>query len=177
MARQRVHLSRGGLTTTELAAWLGSRDVDALAALAGDAIACVPEPVFVTPDTMLDVAEAELLRDKVGAGETALPAPAGAAETTDFSAPLPPQLPALVALLANLSEPLPAADAVVAEGWRESAYRFSLLPLIGEATEDPTLADLAGLSLKLRAGDTALLPVARHEVAHIEDLHLEPRDG
>lgn len=177
MARQRVHLSQGGLTTTELAAWLKSRDIDTLATLAVGAIACVPEPVFVTPDTMLDVAEAELLREKVGAGETALPAPAAVAETADFSTPLPSQLPALVALLGKLAEPTPAADAVVADGWRESAYRFSLLPLIGEPTDDPTLADLAGLALKLRLGSTNLLPVARHEVAHIEDLHLEPHDG
>jgi len=177
MARQRVHLSRGGLTTTELAGWLKSCDVDTLAALAegiSGALACVPEPVFVTPDTMLDVAEAELLREKVGPGETALPPAAAVAETAEFAAPLPAQLPALVTLLANLVEPLSAADAVVAEGWRESAYRFSLLPLIGEPTDDPTLADLAGLPLRLRASATALLPVARHGVAHIEALHLEP---
>ncbi len=177
MARQRVHLSQGGLSTTELAAWLQSRDVAALAAMAEGAIACVPEPVFVTPDTMLDVAEAELSREKVDAGETALPEPVTIAETTEFAAPLPPQLPALVALLAGLAEPTPVAEAIVAEGWRESAYRFSLLPLIGESTDDPTLADLAGLPLRLRMGDAALLPVARHGVAHIEDLLLEPRNG
>jgi hypothetical protein len=63
---------------------------------------------------------------------------------------------------------------VVAEGYRETAYRFSLLPLIGEPTTDPTLIDLARLALRIRAGDPTLLPVARHDVAHIEDLHLEP---
>jgi len=177
MARQRVHLSQGGLTTTELASWLKSRNVDALAALADDAIAWVPEPVFVTADVMLDVAEAELLREKVGAGETALPAAAEVSETSDFAAPLPPQLPALVALLGSLDAPTPAADAVVADDWRASAYRFSLLPLIGEPTDDPTLADLARLPLTLRPGNAALLPIARHGVAHIEDLHLEPHDG
>jgi hypothetical protein len=124
---------------------------------------------------MLDVAEAELLREKVVAGATALPAPASVAETSDFAAPLPPQLPALVALLARLDAPTLAADAVVADGWRETAYRFSLLPLIGEPTSDPTLTDLASLPLKLRQGASALLPVARHQVAHIEDLHLEPQ--
>lgn len=176
MARQRVHLSRGGLSTTELAAWLQGRDVDSLAALAEGCIACTPEAVFVTPDVMLDVAEAELLREKVGVGETTMPAAVIVAETTEFSAPLPPQLPALVALLSGLAggaTPTPVADAVVGDGFRETAYRFSLLPLIGEVTTDPTLADLASLPLRIREGDPALLPVARHGVAHIEDLHLE----
>lgn len=177
MARQRVHLSRGGLSTTELAAWLKARRVDQLADLAEGAIACVPEPVFLTPDTMLDVAEAEFQREKLGAGETALPTPATVGETAEYAAPLPPQLPALVALLARIVEPQAAADVVVAEGWRESAFRFSLLPLIGEPTADPTLAELASLPLELRPGRSDLLPVARHGVAHIEDLNLEPRHG
>lgn len=174
MARQRVHLSRGGLSTTELAAWLQRRDTDSLATLAEGCIACPPEPAFITPDVMLDVAEAELLRERAGAADTPLPPPATVAETADFAAPLPPQLPALVALLTGLSETLPVADAIVAEGFRETAYRFSLLPLIGEATTDPTLADLARLPLRIREGAPALLPVARHGIAHIEDLHLEP---
>lgn len=176
MARQRVHLSRGGLSTTELAAWLQGRDVNSLAVLAEGCIACTPEPIFVTPDVMLDVAEAELLCEKVGAGDTAMPAAADVAETTEFAAPLPPQLPALVALLAGLiggDQPTPVADAVVADGYRETAYRFSLLPLIGEPTTDPTLVGLASLPLRIREGAPTLLPVARHGVAHIEDLHLE----
>jgi hypothetical protein len=174
MARQRVHLSKGGLTTTELAAWLKSGTVEHLSALAEGAIAFVPEPLFVTADVMLDVAEAELLREKVGAGETALPAPAAVAETIDFAAPLPPQLPALVALLASLTDRTPVADAIVADGWRETAYRFSLLPLIGEATDNPTLSDLAGLPLGIALASDALQQINRHEVRLIEDLHLEP---
>ena len=177
MARQRVHLSQGGLSSTELAAWLKTRMPDTLAAFAASAIAFVPEPLFVTTDVLLDVAETELLREKVGAGETALPAPAEVAETRDFAAPLPPQLPALVALMAGLTERTSVADAVVAEGWRESAYRFSLLPLIGETTDDPTLADLAGLPLTIAATGEDLQTVARHGVEMIEDLHLEPEHG
>lgn len=175
MARQRVHLSQGGLSSTELAAWLKTRTPTTLAACADSAIAFVPEPLFVTPDVLLDVAEAELLREKVGAGGTALPAPEDVAETHDFAAPLPPQLPALVALLAGLAERTSVADAVVADGWREAAYRFSLLPLIGEATDDPTLADLARLPLDIVAASDALQLVARHAVHLIEDLHLEPQ--
>lgn len=183
MARQRVHLSQGGLTTTELAGWLQQLTPARLAAFAGEtaetarAVAVIPEPTFITPDVMLDVAEAELLREKVGAGATALPAANEVAETADFTAPLPPQLPALVALLAALEAPTPVADAIVADNWRAAAYRFSLLPLIGEPLTDPTLAGLAGLPLTLAAGESALVAVARHGVAHIEDLSLEPRHG
>jgi hypothetical protein len=177
MARQRVHLSQGGLSTTELAAWLKTGNVDQLAALTDSAIAFVPEPLFVTADVMLDVAEAELLREKVGAGETALPMPADVAETQEFAASLPPQLPALVALLAGLTERTPVADAIAAEGWRESAYRFSLLTLIGEPTDDPTLAELASLPLGIATTSDVLQVVARHEVHSIEDLHLAPRHG
>jgi hypothetical protein len=151
--------------------------VDQLAALTDSAIAFVPEPLFVTADVMLDVAEAELLREKVGAGETALPMPADVAETQEFAASLPPQLPALVALLAGLTERTPVADAIAAEGWRESAYRFSLLTLIGEPTDDPTLAELASLPLGIATTSDVLQVVARHEVHSIEDLHLAPRHG
>jgi hypothetical protein len=176
MARQRVHLSRGGLSTTELAAWLQGQNVNSLASIAEGCITFTPTPIFVTPDVMLDVAEAELLSEKVGAGDTAMPAAAEVAETTEFAAPLPPQLPALVALLASLvggEHPTPVADTVVADGYRETAYRFSLLPLIGEPTTDPTLVNLASLPLRIREGVPALLAVARHGVAHIEDLYLE----
>jgi hypothetical protein len=178
MARQRVHLSHGGLSTTELAAWLRGCDVGRLAGLAEHCIALIPEPIFVTGDVMLDVAEAELLREKVDAGHTAMPAAADVAETTEFAAPLPPQLPALVALLAGLvgrDTATSVADAVVADGFRETAYRFSLLPLIGEPTTDPTLIDLASLPLRICSSDrgAALLPVARHGVAQIENLTLE----
>lgn len=174
MSRQRVHLSRGGLSTSELAAWLQRLDVDQLSTLGDGGIACTLEPAFVTPDTMLDVAEAELLRERGAAQDTAMPAAAAVAETSEFATPLPPQLPALVALLAGLTEPTAVADLVVADGYRESAYRFSLLPLLGEATSDPVLATLARLPLAVREGAGQLLPVARHGVAAIEDIHLEP---
>lgn len=174
MARQRVHLSRGGITTTELASWLKTCDGKTLAALAENTFACVPAAVFVTPDTMLDVAEAELLRDKTQPAEGALPAASGADEASELSAPLPPELPALVARLATVAAPLPAADVVIAGDWRAAAYRFSLLPVLGETTDDPSLADLARLPLVLKQGETALLPVQRAEVAAIEDLLLEP---
>ena len=61
IARQRVHLSQGGLTSSELAAWLTTRHIDQLADFAVGVTHLIAEIPFVLPDVMADVAEFELL--------------------------------------------------------------------------------------------------------------------
>lgn len=176
IARQRVHLSEGGLTSSELAAWLRDLDVDRLAALAGDGPAIAPELAFILPDVMVDAAEEFLNRTRADRRVSTLPPPADVRETTEVPREPPPQLGALTRLLADATHALPVADAVVGESFSAASYRLSLLAFLGEANVDPELAPLAGLPFTVRWDDDAetLVPVGRGEIAAMTAGKLEP---
>jgi hypothetical protein len=177
-SRQRVRLSEGGLTSSELAAWLRKQPADVLAALAAGAVAVVPEPVFIAADVMVDVAEYELLeRERAAQDALTLPPPAPIAETTDATAEPPPELAPLLALLCDLPAGTPAENVVVGGSWAAAAYRFSLLALLGEPTEgDPLLAPLAQSPLRLQVAEAEPVPVDRDEIARITPATLEHGD-
>ncbi|MHB8165793.1 MAG: ATP-binding cassette domain-containing protein, partial [Sulfuricella sp.] len=125
IARQRVHLSQGGLTSSELATWLRGLEIETLADYADDSIATVPESAFVLPDVMLDVAEYELCeRVREAAKCSTLPPPAEAQNTSDIAQQMPAELPQLLALLAAIDAPMSVADAVVGGNYRSAAYRL-----------------------------------------------------
>lgn len=180
IARQQVHLSQGGLTSSDLATWLRGQTAGQLAALLQGAARIVPFPVFVLADVMLDVAEYELLeRERHAVKTSRMPAAAAAEETHEYSITTPPDLARFTALLGNLTTPARVADVVVGGDYRSAAYRFSLLPLIGEPIADPDLAAFAGLALATRwdtgdPGDTSLEIVNRNEVAAISAGLLTP---
>ncbi|ODU01286.1 MAG: hypothetical protein ABS89_07620, partial [Thiobacillus sp. SCN 63-1177] len=83
IARQQVHLSQGGLSTSELAAWLKTQSPDSLAALADGRLAATPESVFVLPDVMLDNTEEFVTREQPARKTSAMPAPAEIEYTRD----------------------------------------------------------------------------------------------
>ena len=178
IARQRVHLSEGGLTSSELAAWLRELDVDRLAALAGDGPAVVPELAFVLPDVMIDNTEEFLDRTRADRRVSTLPPPAEVRETTEIPREPPPQLRQLTRLLADAGHALPVADAVVGESFSAASYRLSLLAFLGEANVDPELAPLAALPFTVCWDEAAqsLLPVGRGEIAAMTPGKLEPLD-
>ena len=180
IARQRVHLSQGGLTSSELAAWLTTRDIDQLANLAVGTTHLVPEIPFVLPDVMADVAEFELLeRQRPEQRRSMLPAAVDAETTREIPREPPPELAALTRLLASLSardEKLAVSDAIVGDSFRAAAYRFSLLPFLGDPSGDPELAAFGTLPLTLRwADDETLATPQRNEVAAISRGTIQPR--
>ena len=63
ITRQQVHLSHGGLSSSELAAWLKERNVDELIALATEQLSITPESTFILPDVMLDNTEEFVARE------------------------------------------------------------------------------------------------------------------
>ncbi|MEO1766191.1 hypothetical protein [Thiobacter aerophilum] len=175
IARQRVHLSEGGLTSSELAGWLRGLDVDRLAALASPGPAIVPEPIFVLPDVMLDNTEEFLDRTRQTRRVSVLPPPTEVRQTTEVPREPPPHLAALTRLLAQTEHALPLTDAVVGEDFSAASYRLSLLSFLGEQNVDPELAPLASLPLAVvwEEGD-ALVPVQRGEVAAMTPGRIEP---
>jgi hypothetical protein len=176
-SRQRVRLSEGGLTSSELAAWLRARDAGFLAELAAGALACVPEPVFIAGDVMIDVAEFELLeRERNAQASTELPPPAPIAETTDATAEPPRELGQLLGLLPAVPAGTAADQVVVGSHWSAAAYRLSLLAMLGEPAADSLLAPLAASPLRLAIAEAEPQPIGRDEVAAMTPATLEAAD-
>lgn len=170
IARQRVHLSQGGLTSSELAAWLKTRSIEQLADFAADATHLVPEIPFVLPDVMADIAEFELVeRQRPERKRSSLPPAADIEKTAEIPREPPPELAALTRLLAETAAsgaPLNIADAIVGDNFRAAAYRFSLLPFLSDPAGDPELTALGELPLTLHWAETDELDTPRrNEVA------------
>lgn len=175
IARQQVHLSQGGLSTSELAAWLKTQPPEALARLAAG-VAVTPESVFVLPDVMLDNTEAFLTREQPSRTGSTMPAPSEIEYTRDIPLEPPRELVELARLLAGLEAPAGVADTVVGGGFAAASYRLSLLALLGETNIGPELAPLAELPVTLEWSN-ALETVGRGEVAQISAGRLLPREN
>lgn len=179
LAAQRVHLGASGLTSTDLAEFLRRQTPASLSLLLGDSLLTHPEPAFLSTPELADVAEFELLaRERARAVDTTLPAselapPADAPEVERLL-----EAEALFATLSALPPvATPLADAVLADSYNETAYRLSLLALLGDPeTRDDAgvVAALARLPLQLGGGD-GVVEVDHPCVASLSDARLEPR--
>jgi hypothetical protein len=166
IARQQVHLSQGGLSTSELAAWLKTQSLDSLATLADGQLATTPECSFVLPDVMLDNTEEFVAREQPNRKTSAMPAPAEIEYTRDIPLEPPRELLELTRMLAALTSSTSVADTVVGGNFGAASYRLSLLALIGETNIGPELAPLSGLPVTLE-WDDEMETVGRGEVARI----------
>ncbi len=176
IARQQVHLSQGGLTSSELAIWLKERTIEELVTLSNQQLAIVPEASFVLPDVMIDNTEEFIEREQPTRRVSTLPPPAATEHTPDIPHEPPPQLSALIHLLAAFPQAMQVSDAVVGDNFSAASYRMSLLAFIGEQNVDPELAPLAALPLTVRWDNSsnALTPVHRYEVAAMSAGELIP---
>lgn len=161
--RQRVHLGQSGLSTTDVKRWLLAHED--LSSLAVGAIDRPVVPLFGTPAEMIDVAETELLAERVAAvGPGGLPAGQDAPLTVNDGPAIQVELDDWLARLsdfANLgnfpsfSEAGPkqvqVEDSLLPASFAIASYRASLLPLLGDAAE----ASLQGATAQL-----ARLPIA-----------------
>jgi len=176
IARQQVQLSQGGLSSSELAAWLKQRSVDELNGYAVSQISITPEAAFILPDVMLDNTEEFIARDQPRRRRSTMPDPSEVEYVDDIPLEPPPQLAAMVRVLSGLETPLDLADGVVGSGFSDASYRLSLLAFLGERNVDPELAPLAELPLRVRWDDTnELRPIGRDEVAAMSGGHIEPQ--
>ena len=175
IARQQVHLSQGGLTSSELAAWLKRRSIDELIELAAQQLAYTPEATFILPDVMLDNTEEFIAREQPNRRISTMPAPAEIEYVNDLPHEPPPQLLELTRLLSGLVAPLSVADAVVGGSFSAASYRLSLLSFLGEQNIDPELAPLAELPVTLQWHEhNELHTINRDEVAAISSGQLIP---
>lgn len=176
--QHRVHLGASGLSSSDLVAWLRASDPAALAAFA-DEIAALPLPTrWVHDGIALDVAEFELLeRERIAAEQTALPPSSAAPETAEVERE-EEDLGPLLAWRDQLAALLGAADGIANElhalvpqdGYAQSAYRLSLLSLLGDresAALDGPAADIARLPLSLEIEPELVVLDTHAEIAAI----------
>jgi hypothetical protein len=170
--RQRVHLGQSGLSTTDIKTWL--LQLDDISALATGALAHPITPLFVTPAEMVDVAETELLSDRIAAVPNLLPtgqdAPLAQEETSTMMLELDDWLNRLSTFTPGAGEGAMAAspvqDALLPASFAVASYRASLLPLLGDVSE----GSLQGATAKL-----ARLPIVFHshdEMTALSDPHV-----
>jgi len=135
--RQRVHLGQSGLSTTDIKSWLLAHDD--LAMLAQDAIAAPVSLLFITPAEMVDVAEAELLQDRVATVASSLPqgedAPLAINESKGNSAQLDDWISRLDQIVSGIQSAQSIQQAVLPASFAIASYRASLLPLLGDESE------------------------------------------
>jgi hypothetical protein len=143
------------LSSSDLVAWLRSLNPETLAQHADDAALLPLQPPFLQDQIALDVAEFELLeRERAAAENSAIPNAESTPTTADLVMDEDDLSPLLAwhGELAALTQPLELSDALRGEDYALSAYRLSLLGLLGDpessALQGPT-ADLARLPLAL----------------------------
>lgn len=180
--RHRVHLGASGLSSSDVNRFLRARDIDALAALADDVLARTPMPAFVLGPIALDVAEYELVeREREGQENTALPPARNAPDDTHAPAAQNDYAHAEQWLdqLGSLEQAAPLADWVPQESFALSAYRLSLLGLIGDAgaeNRQGVSASLAQLPMQWRV-EPVFETVQRAGVAYMSRGQLLPQAG
>ena len=175
-----ISLGGSGLSSSDVAQWLRTLDQAQLAALGAQAIGGMQPLPFAMSDLMLDVAEYELLeRERMAQQNTALPPPCDVPDTSEMAYQRFVALDRYIEQLTGIRAQTPLADAVLSGGYALSAYRLSLLSLIGdlESTEmRGRVADLARLPLTVTLS-AEYETVARDEVAQISRGTLTPTVG
>lgn len=153
--RHRVHLGASGLSSSDVNRYLRGLDIEALAAHADDVLARSAIPAFMLAPIALDVAEYELVeREREAREDQSLP-PAQAAPDTDASPAAATDFQFaerwLDELTALSGDAAALIDVVPQDSFSLSAYRLSLLGLIG----DPGAENRNGVSASM-----ARLPLA-----------------
>ena len=182
---QRVTLGASGISSSDVSAWLRSLDADALAGLAFDAFAAVPELALLAGGhELLDRAESQLDGNAVTAAiDARLPPP------DDTSGEVAPHTEDLRLLehfthrLEGLPAPQPLQRVIAGGGFAPASYRLSLLALLADGartgpeggSENGPVSSFMRLPLEVEFGDT-LTAVGEDEIAAITLGEVRPRN-
>ncbi|WP_338770300.1 hypothetical protein [Massilia sp. METH4] len=165
--RQRVHLGQSGLSTTDIKRWLLAHQD--LASLAEDAIERPVKPLFITPAEMIDVAETELMAERVVVQNSGLPSGEDAPLTVSEDQAMQRELDDWLARLSDFAtlnnfpsiaaespKEIKVHEALLPASFAVASYRASMLPLLGdegEASLQGATAELARLPLQFAPTD------------------------
>jgi hypothetical protein len=175
--RQRVHLGATGLSTSDLVFFLRQCTLDELGRLMAPHLARPVRPLFLLTDLMTDQAEYELLQRKRHVAEWCeLPEAQDSPLSPPQSAAEFPELGRLVAQLQREARAtVSLADVVPWGSFEESAYRLSMLSLLGDAEAAGSggpVAQLAALPYTL-AVEADEIVVGHAGVARMSAGHLQ----
>jgi hypothetical protein len=174
---QRVHLGESGLTTSDIGEWLRGASQTQLASFIGDMSRFPPQLSFLTGPETLDIAEFELVdRERLVAAAFELPNKQTAPDVGLQEAERLYHAEDMHEQLVQLSAPAPLHELVLGTTYAETAYRLSLLSLIGDneaAVERSVVGDIVRLPLRLFA-EAAVEEVDHPEVASISRGELRP---
>ena len=177
--RQRVHLGATGLSTSDLVFFLRQCTLDDLSRLIAPHLARPVRPLFLLTDLITDQAEYELLQRKHHVADWCdLPE---AQDSPISPPPSPTQFVELGRLVTQLQREsratIPLAEVVPWDSFEESAYRLSMLSLLGDAEAADSggpVAKLASLpyGLTIEAEETVVgrAGVARMNAGHLHQL-------
>ena len=146
--------------SADIKSWLLQKED--LAALAENAMALPLTPLFITPAEMIDVAESELLSQRVSAVAGALPPGENVIAVADDERDALHELDHWLAVLRSAdpgSKPLALQDILLPASFAIASYRASMLPLLGDANESAlqgATAALARLPLAFQSKDKML---------------------
>lgn len=170
LQQQRVHLGASGLTTRDIAVWLQNQTASALIALMPAGLPVLPELPFVSSDEILDVAEYELIdRDRPFEGGFSLPSLECAPHTETLAVPRLIAAERLFDKLNGLDTQTELTDVLLTDDYATTAYRMSLLALLGDSetlNENSVIAQLAKLPLQLHT-DGGVTHLTHHAVSRI----------
>ncbi len=174
--RQRIHLGATGLSTSDLVFFLRQCTLEELATLIAPHLARPIRPLFVLTDLLTDQAEYELMRRRGQAAESyEIPQPMDSPSSQPPAATEFPELSRLVSHLeADARTTIPLAEVVPWGSFEESAYRLSMLPLLGDteaAGNDGPVGKLATLPYALTSLPLEVV-VERAGVATVSAGHL-----
>jgi hypothetical protein len=153
--RDRIHLGHSGLSSSDLVSWLREQDAMRLIEVADELWLIPSRPAFIQDQIALDVAEFELLdRERAAQQVAALPGSAAAPRTAEL--PMATEDNSRLYRwrdeLAEVTTATALSTLVPAEDYASSAYRMSLLGLLGDpesAALDGPAAELARLGLRV----------------------------
>jgi hypothetical protein len=177
---QRVTLGASGVSSSDVAAWLRSLNAGALASLAQQAFAAVPEiPLLAGGHELLDRAEALLEGETAGAtADASLPPPDTAGTELTLQAEDLRLLEHFTHRLEALPAPQPLQHVVAGGGFAPASYRLSLLALLADGAqtgpEDGPVGNFMRLPVDVEFGDV-LTPVGEDEIAAITLGEVRPR--
>lgn len=178
--RDRIHLGHSGLSSSDLVSWLREQDATRLIEVADELWLIPSRPAFVQDQIALDVAEFELVdRERAAQQVAALPGSATAPRTAEL--PMATEDNSRLYRwrdeLAEVTTATALSTLVPAEDYASSAYRMSLLGLLGDpesAALDGPAAELARLGLRVSFSNDKIDLLGRSGIRLISAGEVQP---